>query len=237
MATAAIVIIGNEILTGKFRDENGPYLVDRLRALGVDVGRLVTIPDIHAEIADEVRACASRFDHVFTTGGVGPTHDDITLESIATAFGLELEVRPELVELLRHHRLPEDEATMRMATVPVGAELVRHETTRYPAIKVRNVWVFPGIPALMKQKFEIVAPRFAGEAVHTARFYCRDSEMHVAKELAEVAARHPTVDIGSYPRFGETEHSLIVTLESRDQAALAQARSDLAVMLDVVRAE
>src|SRR5690606_10377770 len=116
MATAAGIIIGNEILSGKFADENGPFLIRRLRSLGVDLVRLVTIPDVPRVIAEEVRRCSQLADHVFTTGGVGPTHDDVTLESVALAFDLPLERNPALVRVLERFELPLDEANLRMAT-------------------------------------------------------------------------------------------------------------------------
>lgn len=234
MPTAAVVVIGNEILTGKFRDENGPYFVDRLRSLGCDLLRIATVRDEIDEIADEVRRCAAACDFVFTSGGVGPTHDDVTLEGIARAFGVELEVRQELVEIIRRYSLPEDEATLRMATVPVGTELVAHEGLHYPVLHVRNVWVFPGIPRLLREKFENVAERFTGERVQVARVYTTQTEPVIARRLSALAEAHPDVDFGSYPRFGEEDYRVIITLESRDPDALRRARSEVTRSFDVV---
>jgi molybdenum cofactor synthesis domain-containing protein len=235
--TAAVVVIGNEILTGKYRDENGPYLVDRLRALGCDLVRIATVRDDVAEIADEVRRCAAACDFVLTSGGVGPTHDDVTLEGVAVAFGLPLEVHPTLLGLLRRYGVPEDAANLRMASVPAGTVLEDTAGLAFPVVVVRNVWVFPGIPKLLREKFENVAARFAGQAVSTARIYTDERESDIAVRLTAVAARHPAVAIGSYPRFGEGPWRVVLTLESRDANALRRAHDDLVATVRVVRAE
>jgi molybdenum cofactor synthesis domain-containing protein len=230
MPTAAAVIIGDEILSGKFPDENGPFLVARLRALGCDLRRLVVIGDGVAEIADEVALCAARYDHVITTGGVGPTHDDRTLEGIGAAFGVPCERRPELVALLDRYGLERSETNLRMATVPVGAELVLPKLAAFPVVRVRNVWVFPGIPKLMRSKFEEVAPAFAGEQVLCVRLLVDRPETEIAGVLADGASHHPVVTIGSYPRF-ESDYQVMVTLESRDVEALRAATEALQAAL------
>lgn len=237
MPTAAIVVIGNEILTGKFRDENGPYFIDRLRTLGCDLVRIAVVRDEVAEIADEVRRCSALADFVLTSGGVGPTHDDVTLEGIAAAFDLPLEVHPDLLALLRRYGLPEDAANLRMVTVPRGTVLEVGKGRSFPTVVVRNVWIFPGIPGLLRDKFEEVAARFAGEAVRTARIYTEEGESTLAGRLTEVALRHPTVAIGSYPRFGEGPHRVILTLESRDDPGLRSAFDELCRIIAVLRAD
>ena len=237
MPTAAVIVIGDEILSGKFRDENGPYLIDRLRTLGCDLKRLLMVPDVVEEIAAEVRRCADAYDFVFTSGGVGPTHDDVTTEAVALAFGVPVEVRPELVEILRRYKVPEDAATLRMANAPVGAVLVDHAGLRYPVLCMRNVWMFPGIPRLLREKFENIAQRFAGEAVRVARVYTTEHETSIAVRLGELAARHPAVAVGSYPRFGEGAYRVIITLESRDSDALQRAHLELSGAVDVATLE
>lgn len=236
MSTASVVIIGDEILSGKFPDENGPYLIRRFRELGVKLQRLIVVPDQLEEIAVEVRAAAARSEVVITTGGVGPTHDDITFEGVARAFGLALEVQPELEGLIDRYGMAKDPATMRMALVPEGATLVWSTELSYPVVQVRNVFVLPGVPGLVRRKFEALAPRWSGEAVRSVRLYARDLESEVAMRMTEVAAAFPEVAIGSYPRFGE-EHPLIVTLEGRDVAALGRAVHALRAVLDVAREE
>ncbi|MEQ1502030.1 MAG: competence/damage-inducible protein A [Myxococcota bacterium] len=235
MPTAAVVIIGDEILSGKFPDENGPFLIGRLRTLGADLRRISTISDDVAGIADEVARASAAHDHVITTGGVGPTHDDVTLEGVARAFDLPLEARPELVALLDRYGLPRTETNLRMATVPAGASLIVGPRSNFPVVRVRNVWVFPGIPRLMQAKFEEIAPAFAGEQIRAVRLYVDQPETEIAAALMEVAARFAAaVAIGSYPRFGEDGYQVIVTLESRDDDALAEANAALRAVLAVV---
>jgi molybdenum cofactor synthesis domain-containing protein len=234
MPTAAVVVIGDEILSGKFPDENGTHLIRRLRQLGCDLRRLVVVSDDPADIADEVRRCAAAHDHVLTTGGVGPTHDDRTLEGVALAFGVPLETRAELVALLDHFGLARSETNLRMATVPAGSELVTVPRSSFPIVRTRNVWIFPGIPKLMHAKFEEIAGRFAGEQVRTDRLYTDQQETEIAAVLMAVAERHPSVVIGSYPRFGEGDYKVIVTLESRDDPALAAASAELRSALSLV---
>lgn len=237
MTVASVVIIGNEILTGKFADENGPFFIRRFRELGVDLQRIVIIRDGLDEIAHEVARCSADSDHVFTTGGVGPTHDDMTFEGVARAFDVPLVLESRLVSLMERFGMPTNQANLRMATLPQGAELRFVEGAHYPVIRVRNVWVLPGVPQLVKRKFEIVAPLIAGRRVECVKVYARNHETDVAMELAGVQSAHPAVDVGSYPRFDGDDHKLIVTLESRDTAALLAARDALLPHLDVVRVE
>jgi len=234
MPSVAAIIIGDEILTGKFADENGPFLIRRLRELGADLERLVTISDEVAVIADEVRRCAASYDRVITTGGVGPTHDDRTFEGIAAAFGVGLVERPELVELLRSYDLPLTEASLRMARVPEGTELLWGEGASFPIVCVRGVHVFPGVPKLLQAKFAGIAERFAGERMLTERLYTPQRETEIAPVLGAVASEEPSVAIGSYPRFGEGAYRVIVTLESRDRDALRRAHDRLAAKLHTV---
>ncbi|MBM4366401.1 MAG: competence/damage-inducible protein A [Deltaproteobacteria bacterium] len=222
MPTAGIVIIGNEILTGKFADENAPWLVQRLRGLGIDLERISTIPDTLDDIATEVRGFSSRFDWVYTSGGIGPTHDDLTYLGVATAFGVPLARHPEIAEMLAR-KLGErcNEAALRMAEVPEGAELWWDGGFAYPLVVYRNVVIMPGVPGLLRHKFDSVAHRFTGVPVQTDRLTTLCSEPEIAEALGEAAARWPGVAIGSYPRFEERPPVVIVTMESRDADALA----------------
>lgn len=234
MPRAAVVVIGDEILTGKFADENGPFLIRRLRALGCDLVRIGVVRDEIDEIAAEVRLASHAADHVITTGGVGPTHDDRTLEGIALAFGLPLEERAELTALLDRYGFPRSAANLRMARLPAGAELVSSPGTSYPVIHVRNVWVLPGVPRLMQLEFEAVAAHFAGAQMLTRRLYTDRPEPEIAELLFTVQETWPTVAIGSYPRFGGEAWRVIVTLESRDMGALDEADRALRAGLSLV---
>ncbi len=236
MPTTAVVIIGDEILSGKFTDENGPYLIRRLRELGADLARMAVIGDEVEDIAREVRDCAARYDHVLTTGGVGPTHDDRTLEGVAAAFDVALELRGELSDLLDQFGLERNEANLRMATLPVGATLVDSPKSSFPVVRMRNVWVFPGIPSLMHKKFEDVAHAFAGAPLHRSRLYCLQLESEIAHELAATQVAFPQVAIGSYPRWGES-FRVMVSLDSRDPDALAAAEASLRGKLRLVDKE
>ncbi len=228
MPTAAVVIIGNEILSGKFGDENAPWLVSRLRELGCDLGRIVTIPDVLDEIAAEVSHCATRFDWVLTTGGVGPTHDDLTFEGVGRAFGVGVYRHPELSAILVN-KLGDNcnDAALRMAEIPEGAALWWDGGFVYPLVVMRNVCIFPGVPALLRLKFDAVAHRFAGTPVTTDRIVTRRSEPEIAAALTEAAQRWPSVAIGSYPRLEERPVVVIVTMESRETGALADCAAFL----------
>lgn len=218
---AAVIVIGNEILTGKFADANGPFFIRRLRELGVPLVRLVTIDDDLDAIADEVRRCSTLADVVFTTGGVGPTHDDLTFEGVARAFGVELTVHSGLVRVLEGFGLPADEANLRMCTLPAGSVLLDHPEVRFPTVRVKNVYVLPGIPKLVVSKFEAIAPTLTGTPVHTARLYCDAYESQIAGQLTAIAQAHPGVSIGSYPRTGDEPYKVLLTLESTSTEALA----------------
>ncbi len=226
MPTAAVVIIGNEILSGKFPDENGPFLTLRLREMGIDLVRLVVIPDQADTIAREVRNCSEEHDLVFTSGGVGPTHDDITLESVAQAFDLPLALVPELEAILRR-RWPDGppEAALRMARLPVGSELIWDGDLRFPLVRVKNVHILPGVPFLLQGKFNSAAHRWSGARVLTERIHVQLREVEIAPVLSEAQGRWPQVAIGSYPRHKEGEWSVLVTLEGREAKALAAAHA------------
>jgi len=229
--TAGIVVIGDEILSGKFADENAKFLIGELRELGVALRRVAIIPDVPADIADTVRSFSERFDLVFTSGGVGPTHDDLTIEGIALAFGAGVVVEPVLEKVLRDYwgeAMPE--ANLRLAQTPRGAELVYGGSGRaavWPVVKYRNIYILPGVPKLFRAKFDGIKERFRGDALFEARIYLAGDEGELAPELAAVDAEYPTVQIGSYPRFEETRFKVIVTLESDDQAALNGASAAL----------
>jgi molybdenum cofactor synthesis domain-containing protein len=229
--TAGIVIIGDEILSGKFADENARLLIRELRDLGVELRRVAVIPDDLDDIADTVRSFSERFDYVFTSGGVGPTHDDLTMEGIANAFATRVVIAPQIERLLRDYwgaSMPE--ANLRLAEVPEGAELIP-EGAKWPAVRYRNIYILPGVPALFKKKFESIRERFRGKPLSEERLYCLEAEGILAPHLEAVAAKFPGVKIGSYPRFGETEYKVIVTLEATDASTLAAARDSLAERL------
>ena len=221
MPTAAFIAIGDEILSGKFADQNSPYMIRRLREQGVDLKRIVVVPDEVQAIADEVRRCSRAFDHVFTSGGVGPTHDDITLEAVAQAFGEELVLFSEVLELLqRRYGQNIPEPALRMARLPKSAELHWEEGLKFPLVSVRNVFVFPGVPSFLQIKFEAGAYRWTGSPIHIARVYTSKSEVSIADILSEAQSRWPSVAVGSYPRFEADTFHVIATIEGREKEAV-----------------
>jgi molybdenum cofactor synthesis domain-containing protein len=241
--TAGVLIIGEEILSGKVEDENARYLLRELRALGVGLRRVEVIPDEVEEIATAVRTMAARFDHVFTSGGIGPTHDDLTLPAVALAFGMRLERRPELETLIRGSMAAEfHERDLRMADVPDGARLlygIPPEPGRWPVIAVRNVYVLPGVPAIFRRKFDSVRELFRAGPIHSRALYSREGEGVIAAALDAVVEEFPTVAIGSYPRLDAPDHKVKITLDGRDREAVESALGQLAERLGaaVVRRE
>ena len=215
MSTAGIVIIGDEILTGKFADENAAFLIGELRALGVELRRIVVIPDVLDDIAATVRELAARFDHVFTSGGVGPTHDDLTMAGIAQGFATRVVREPVLEERVRAYwgdRL--SAPNLRLADVPEGAELVYGKDTVWPVVAYKNVYILPGVPALFRRKFIDIRDRFRAVPMTVARVYLDAEEGQIAGDLDAVVAAFAAVRIGSYPRFTERDFKVLITLEA-----------------------
>ncbi len=232
VATAGIVIIGDEILSGKFAEENAAFLVGELRDLGVDLRRIVMIPDEVDDIAATVTELSARFDHVFTSGGVGPTHDDVTMEAIARGFGTTVVRQPELERRVRAYwgdRLAP--ANLRLADVPDGCELVYGKDEVWPVVAYRNVYILPGVPSLFRRKFVDIRDRFRTERITVARVYVDAEEGQIANDLDAVVAAYPTVKIGSYPRFSETDFRVLITFEGRITADVASAQAALAERL------
>jgi FAD synthetase len=231
--TAAIVVIGNEILTGKSEDKNASFLIGELHKLGVALRRVIIVPDDVDTIAKAVRDCASEFDHVFTSGGVGPTHDDVTIEAIARAFDRAVVRHPELEAMLRGYFGDDaDAARMRMADTPDGAELIREKGLRWPVLAMENVYVLPGVPELFRSKFEAIRERFRAEPFHISEIYTREDEFDIAPRLDKVAAENPDVEIGSYPTFTRDDYRVKITIESKEAAAVERARKALLELLD-----
>jgi molybdenum cofactor synthesis domain-containing protein len=230
--TAAILLIGNEILSGKIADTNAVYLCRELRRLGVEVRRITVIPDEVDVIAAEVAAFSRAYDVVFTSGGVGPTHDDVTIEGVAKALGVPVVRHPVLVDLLRgFYRGGLNEARLKMAGVPEGAELVAADVVVFPAIVMGNVYILPGVPEIFRQKFEALRERFRDEPIHLRNVFVSLSEGTLADFLNELLRLYPTLMLGSYPEFSNPEYKVKVTLESRDEAYLARALEEFLARL------
>ncbi|HKF57266.1 MAG TPA: molybdopterin-binding protein [Blastocatellia bacterium] len=239
--TGAIVVIGNEILTGKSQDQNATFLITELYRLGVALRRVIVIADDVGEIATAVRDCSEKFDYVFTSGGIGPTHDDVTIEGVARAFGRKVTRHSELESLIQKYFGQDvDDARLRMADAPEHAALVYAEGLRWPVLLVENVYILPGVPELFRSKFEALRERFRTEPFHSYVIYTMEDEFDIAARLNQIAADYPTVDIGSYPNFTRSDYRVKITLESKDSEAVERARAALVGLMDpssLVRAE
>ena len=222
-------MIGNEILSGKVVDVNSPYLCRELRALGVDVRRVLTIPDEIELIAKEVRAMSESFDWVFTSGGIGPTHDDLTMEGVSHAFGMPLEVSESIASRIERAVGSGglDESQRKMAMIPRGAHLVDSGDLWFPVVIVRNVHVFPGIPDLLQRKFQSIRERFRGVPFVLRRVFVTQRESEIASVLNALLVEYPELLLGSYPRVGEGAFHVLLTLESRDPDYVKRALDEL----------
>lgn len=230
-ATAAILIIGNEILSGKTKDANTPWIAERLKARGVRLLEVRVVPDIEDAIVTAVNALRHKYDFVFTTGGIGPTHDDITAECISKAFGLAHAVHPDahakMAESFAARGVEFNAARLRMATMPEGATLVYDPASVAPGFKIGNVFVMAGIPSVMHGMWTNVepylphAPEFKSQSV-----VCRLKEGDIAEELGNIQKKYPDVEIGSYPSAAEDggfQVTLVLTCSDEDLLAQATA--------------
>jgi molybdenum cofactor synthesis domain-containing protein len=228
MPTAGVLVIGNEILSGKVADANSPYLCRELRELGVDLQRILTIPDEIEVIAREVRGMSAAYDFVFTSGGIGPTHDDLTMDGIAAAFDRPLE-KSESIEARFAHALGDElnESQRKMTLVPRGAVLVDAGDLWFPVVIVENVHIFPGIPELLRRKFESIRDRFRGVPFVLKRVFVKRRESEIAQSLHELLEEYPQLMLGSYPKVGEEAFHVLLTLESRDPGYVKGALDSL----------
>jgi molybdenum cofactor synthesis domain-containing protein len=222
--TAGIVLIGNELLSGKVVDANAAYLCRQFRELGVEVRKVSVIPDEVDVIAREVRDFRASYSWVFTSGGVGPTHDDVTIEGIARGLGVRVVRHPELVARLTdvfRERL--NDARLKMAEVPEGAELLAMDSLVVPVLAIANVFVFPGVPEIFRQKFEAIKERFREQPFLLRSVYVRIGEGTLAEHLNAMLREFPALLCGSYPEFSNPEYKVRVTLESKEPDYLERA--------------
>ncbi|MCA1953174.1 MAG: competence/damage-inducible protein A [Hyphomicrobiales bacterium] len=233
--TAAILVIGDEILSGRTKDRNIGYIAEYLAKIGIDLREARIVPDIEAEIVAAVNALRARYTYLFTTGGIGPTHDDITADCIAKAFGVPIGEDPRAVAMLRERYQPEDlnPARLRMARIPAGADLIDNPISKAPGFRLGNVIVMAGVPAIMQAMLDNVAPGLAtGLRMLVATVPAPGlAEGVYAAGLAEVAAAHPAVSIGSYPAFQGGGFTNQIVLRAREAAALAAAEADVKALL------
>jgi molybdenum cofactor synthesis domain-containing protein len=238
--TAGVLIIGDEILSGRTQDTNLRDIARYLGVHGVEVAEARTVPDVHEEIVDALNALRARYDYVITTGGIGPTHDDITADAVAAAFGVELEEHPEIMALLSARFGAElNAARRRMARVPVGGGLVHNPVHGPPGFTIGNVFVLAGVPNIMRGMLEDVGPRLRGGQVTVSRTVRVEGsgEGNIAAPLEAVAKAHPAMSLGSYPFFGPEGYGSNLVLRGRDPAELAAAVDELVAALKGVGIE
>ncbi len=229
--TAGIVVIGNEILSGKVVDTNSPYLCQELHDLGVDVRRIAVVPDDIAVIAEDVAAFSRTYDYVFTTGGVGPTHDDVTIEAAARGLQRRVVIHPELEALLDQHWRDHPEASRRkMASVPEGVQLLMEPSLPIPVLLVENVYIFPGIPQLFRRKFDSIKERFRDLPYFGLKVYVTARESSFTHLLDTLVREFPDLMLGSYPEVQNPEYRVKLTLESKDGDYLTRAYERLLVL-------
>jgi molybdenum cofactor synthesis domain-containing protein len=242
VVTAAVLVIGDEILSGRTKDKNVGYLADCLTEIGIDLREVRIVPDEEPEIVAAVNALRARYTYVFTTGGIGPTHDDITAESVAKAFGVAIDYHPRAVEIMRARVAQTggvmNEARMRMTRVPVGATLVLNKVSAAPGFWMGNVIVMAGIPSVMQAMFEYAVPQLkTGSKMlsDSIRADCREGD--IGTELGVIAKKFSDVVIGSYPFVDENNYANTnVVVRSRDPQRLVAAKAAVEAMLLRVKA-
>jgi molybdenum cofactor synthesis domain-containing protein len=234
VVSACVLIIGNEILSGRTQDANLAFLASGLNDVGIRLREARVIPDDHDVIVAAVNEARRAFGYVFTTGGIGPTHDDITAQCVADAFGVALIVHPEAKRLLETHYPPGqlNEARLRMAMVPEGAALLPNPISRAPGFQIANVFVLPGVPSIMQGIFEQLKYRLVGgEKLLSRSLSCQLAEGALAKDLGELQKRYPDVEIGSYPYFRRGDFGVTLVLRGIDRERLATAAEELKALI------
>jgi len=239
--TAGLIVIGNEILSGKVEDTNSPFLARQLRAAGVSLERIIVIPDDLDVIAPTVRDYSGAYDLVFTSGGVGPTHDDVTIAGVARGLGRQVVRHPDLEKALREFFAGKvSEARLRLADVVEGTQLVHDGNVRFPTFLVENIYILPGIPEIFRDKVVAIRHRFATDPFHLRIVYVREQETAIAESLHQTLAAYPDLLLGSYPKLNNPEYKVRLTLESKDSDYLDRALRKLLELLPpnaVVRQE
>ena len=238
--TAAVLVIGDEILSGRTKDKNIGYIADFCTNVGIDLSEVRIVPDVEDEIVAAVNALRSRYAYVFTTGGIGPTHDDITADSIAKAFGVGISENPEVIQMLLTRIKPEDlnEARRRMARIPHGASLVKNRVSTAPGFWIGNVIVMAGVPSIMQAMMDAVADKLETgtkmiiETIDAGGI----PEGAYAAGLGDIAGAHPDLSIGSYPSFVDGKFKNQIVVRGKEAAVVASGLDKVNAMLAALRA-
>ena len=228
--TAGIIIIGNEVLSGRTKDINTSTLAKWLNSLGINVREVRVIPDVEKDIIETVNALRKKFDYIFTTGGIGPTHDDITAESISKAFNLEYGFHKEAFSILEKYYKPGEfnEGRQKMAKMPTTANLILNPTSGAPGFYVKNVFCLPGVPSILQSmigglKNELVG----GDPIISITISLRTVESEIAKPITEIQDNNHDVEIGSYPFFRAGKLGVSIVLRSSDKSKLDKCNLEL----------
>ena len=233
--TAAVLVIGDEILSGRTKDRNIGTIADRCTELGIDLSEVRIVPDDEAEIVAALNALRARYTYVFTTGGIGPTHDDITADAVAKAFGVPIGEDPRAIALLLERIKPEDlnAARRRMARIPEGGALVENSVSKAPGFWIGNVIVMAGVPAIVEVMLDAVTPKLAGGALTQARAISADGlpEGAYAAALTQIADAYPGVSIGSYPSYQEGRFRNEIVVRGKGEAEVAAAVAQVESMV------
>jgi len=231
VVTAAFLVIGDEILSGRTKDKNIGFVARYLTSLGIDLKEVRVVQDERAEIADAVNALRVRYDYVFTSGGIGPTHDDITAESVAEAFGVPLLLDPRAIAVMETHYAPGQltPARQRMARIPEGADLIENRVSKAPGFRIGNVHVMAGIPAIMQAMMDAIAPTLkTGRKMLSETVDADMPESRIAERLSAIQDAYPETLIGSYPKASDGKFTTQIVIRSRDEAILKAATGDVA---------
>lgn len=231
--TAAILIIGDEILSGKTEEKNAKFLISELRDLGVSLGLIMVVPDDVNKIGTALKEMSEQFTYVFTSGGVGPTHDDVTLLGVCKAFSVNMHRHPEVELALRNYFGDKIQEThLRMADVPEGSVFINAPELRWPILSYQNVYIFPGVPEFFRQKFSAIKESFRASEFYLKLIFTKQDEFDIADHLTQVATDYPQVSIGSYPVFDRDDYKVKVTIESKNSQATESAFNSLVALFD-----
>ena len=242
MVTAAMLVIGDEILSGRTKDKNIGFVADYLTGMGIDLKEVRIVSDEQADIVSAVNALRARYTYVFTSGGIGPTHHGITGDSISAAFGVPCIHHPDAMALLTIHYTKSGmeftEARKRMARTPQGASLIDNPVSKAPGFRIENVHVMAGVPKVMQAMMDSIAPTLKGGAkMLSTSVDCPHGEGRIGGQLGQIQLDHPATMIGSYPRYEDGKYSTQIVIRSREQAALQAAESDVKSMLAGIEKE
>ena len=231
--TAAVLVIGNELLSGKIQETNLIELAQLLRSLGIELRRVVFIRDERDQIARDVSSLASSYDYLFTSGGVGPTHDDVTLDGIAAAFDVPIVAHPDLVKLFeQHYGKNLNAGHLRLASIPEGAQLISASASPWPVALMKNVWILPGIPEVFRMKLPIIEEHIQSDRPFITRsVFTKMDEPDLKTSLDQLVDKHSEVDIGSYPIWNDQKYRTKITFDGKDEDLIEKALEDFLALL------